>query len=186
MEFSTFISKEDLFYDGSQLSSNFAYRKFGISGDSIVGFSGGCNIPQENMADLEDILDGEEIYSDKMLHFIAEFFFYDLNTVIALQRIFAGLIAELLYDRTGKRLDRDGDDLYLGPDKLSISIATHTGVSNMFHFAMNLDSRNTPVKTVSLAELGIEDINDLTQEIFKLFSEELKGMIKARCKVRMK
>lgn len=186
MELKTHFIQDDMLYDGSQLSSHFAYKKLHICGDSIVGFHGPCNIPEENMADLEDVIENDEIYSNNMLHFIGEFFFNSLYEVILYQRIFASIIKDELKKRTQSIIIRDGDDLFVKDRKLSISIATSTGLSNMFHFAMNTDTKNTPVDTVSLHELGIDDIYSFALDIMKLFKKEIANAEFARCKVRMK
>ncbi len=170
-------------YDGAQLSAHFAYKNFNILGNSIVVFKGGCRIPYENMVDLEDVINHDEIYSKEMLHFIAEFFDFSLTEMIMLQRIFASLVSERILFETGKVLRRDGDDLFLRDRKLSISIATTTGVSSMFHFAMNLDSSDTPVDTISLGEIGIENIWDFTDKLMECLKKEIKGIRGARCKV---
>ena len=177
---------ETITYDGSQLCAHFAYKNYGIQGDSLVCFEGPCNIPQENMADLEDVIEGEEIYSDSMLHFIGEFFFSSLQEVVLYQRIFASIIKDVILKKTTKNLLRDGDDLFLREKKLSISIATVTGVSTVFHFAMNTDSKNTPVDTISLGELGIEDIHEFANIILEKMQEEVTKARLAVCKVRVK
>ncbi|MCL0043767.1 DUF366 family protein [Peptococcaceae bacterium] len=38
-------------YDGTQLRSLWAFRQFGIQGDSIISFRGKCDVPLSNMAD---------------------------------------------------------------------------------------------------------------------------------------
>ncbi|MGM0607337.1 MAG: DUF366 family protein [Candidatus Muiribacteriota bacterium] len=187
MELKIKFLDENIDYDGSQLSAHFGYKNFEILGDSLIAFEGKCNIPQSQMADLEDIVDDEEIYSDGMLHFIGEFFSASLEEVILYQRIFASIIQDEVFKNTNKLLIRDGDDLFFTKGrKLSISIATKTGVSTMFHFGMNTDSKNTPVDTISLEEIGIDNIHFFTYKILEKFKTELMSAGLAKCKVRMK
>ncbi|MCL5046252.1 MAG: DUF366 family protein, partial [Actinobacteria bacterium] len=42
-------------YDGRQLSSLWAFRNFGIQGDSIVAFRGPCHVELTEMVDLADV-----------------------------------------------------------------------------------------------------------------------------------
>jgi len=174
---------EKLDYDGSQLSPHFAYRNFKKLGDSIVYFRGACDIPYENMVDLEDVINHDSIYSKNMAHVIAEFFDLDLIHTIMTQRLLASIICEDILLETGKTLRRDGDDIFFSDKKLSISIATTTGVSSMFHFAMNLSSDDTPVDTISLFELGIEDVDAFMDRIIQNLKKELRGIKDAKCKV---
>ena len=39
----------DIFYDGSQLRSGFISETFGLSGDAIVAFTGGCDVSPDHM-----------------------------------------------------------------------------------------------------------------------------------------
>ncbi|MCL0063341.1 DUF366 family protein, partial [Peptococcaceae bacterium] len=65
-------------YDGTQLRSLWAFRQFGIQGDSIISFRGKCDVPLSNMADVLDVLNKDSIFSEDMLHFIVEHFDMDL------------------------------------------------------------------------------------------------------------
>ncbi|MCK9226088.1 MAG: DUF366 family protein [Candidatus Muirbacterium halophilum] len=186
MEFKIKYIQDEIDYDGSQLSSHFAYKNFNINGDSLIGFCGKCNIPEANMADLEDVIEKEQIYSSLMLHFIGEFFFNNLYEVVLYQRIFASIIKDEITKITTRPFHRDGDDLFSKDKKLSISIACPTGTSVMFHFAMNIESNHTPVDTISLPELGIDNIHEFAWIILKKFKNEIERAEYAKCKVRLK
>jgi hypothetical protein len=41
-------------YDGRQLSSLWAFRRFGLQGDSIVAFAGPCRVAGEALVDVAD------------------------------------------------------------------------------------------------------------------------------------
>ena len=48
------ILPDKLDYDGSQISSLWAYNNFGVQDDSVVVFRGVCDVKIEHMIDLED------------------------------------------------------------------------------------------------------------------------------------
>lgn len=171
-------------YDGSQLRSHFAYKTFGILGDSIVGFAGPCDVKTASMVDLEDATRGLHIYSENMLHFIVERFDDDLTLAITLQRLLvANAIAELQDGVDGLRLVRRGNDIFDETCKLSVSIATVSPVSTLIHFGINIVSRNTPVPTKGLEDYGLTP-PATARGILNRYAEESVGIAKARAKVR--
>ncbi|WP_018084992.1 DUF366 family protein [Desulfurispora thermophila] len=174
-----------LAYTGHQLCSLWAYKNFGLLGDSIVAFRGPCSIDWDEMVDVEDVLDRSPIYGPDMLHFIVEHFSIDLDQMICRQRLFMALIGEQL-TRDGHRVERQGDDLYISGRKLSISIATASPVSVLMHVGLNLVSEGTPVPAVGLWELGYreEALGELAARFAEAYRAELAGMARARCKVR--
>ena len=180
---------EPLLYDGSQLTSRFAYMRFGLLGDSLVAWQGPCDIPFVHMVDGEDVRAQSPIRGSQMLHFIFEKFQTDLPEAVALQRLFAGLSADLLRQLSPRARDlrREGDDLYLDVEgvarKLSISIATVSPVSALFHFAVNISNSGTPVPTLSLQDLGVEP-RPFAEELMRRFALETTGIWEACCKVR--
>jgi len=171
-------------YDGSQLSSLWAYRNYGLQGDSIVAFSGPCKVTLDKMVDMADVLAGDFIYSENMLHFIVEHFDLDLEKTVTRQRLLIAIISELIREKTGTGVNRRGDDLFLDDRKLSVSIATLSPVSTMIHTGLNLSSRNTPVPAVSLPEIGITDTVEFANDVMEKYTAEIDGISMARCKVR--
>ena len=159
-------------YDGSQLSSLFGYRRTGVSGDLVLGFVGACRVSDETMVDLEDLLQGATIYSPRMLHFLAEAFAERLEPMVLRQRLFGRLAAELLAEESGKIVVVNGDDLFVEKRKVSISVATASPVSALFHFALNLETEGVPVPAIGLTELGVD---------WKPFAEELLDRYQAEC-----
>jgi len=136
------------------------------------------------MVDLEDVLAEDHIYSEDMLHFIIEHFDMDLEKTVTRQRLFIAVIKETLDARGIRGVTREGDDLFRGQDKLSVSIATLSPVSSMIHTGLNISSHNTPVSTVSLQDLGIEDYLDFGTEVAEAYASEVASIKAARCKVR--
>jgi hypothetical protein len=167
-------------YDGTQIRSLWAYREFGIQGDSIVAFRGACEVRPEHMVDLEDFRAGSRIAGPDMLHFIAEHFDTDLEKAVLRQRLLAAIVqAEL-----GPRARREGDDLYAGRGKLSISIATVTPVSTKVHFAVNVRrAHGVGVETRGLEDLGVSP-GDLAARVLRRYAAEMDGILDARTRAR--
>jgi hypothetical protein len=134
------------------------------------------------MVDLVDVAEEAPIFSKRMLHFLVEHFEGDLPLAIARQRLLAAIAAEELRAR-GAAVERRGDDLYEGDRKISVSIATASPVSTLIHFAMNIVSEGTPVPTKGLADYAL-DARELADAIRARYSDEIRTMGEARCKVR--
>ena len=176
--------EEEMTYTGDQLRSNFAYRQFGIMGDSIIGFCGGCDVKPEFMVDIEDIKSRSTIYSESMLHFIIEHFDTDIEKAILRQLLLATIIQESIHDRKKDVvMKRMGSDLYDKDAKLSISVATVTPISSLIHFGVNISSEHTPVKTRGLKDYGI-DPRMFALEVMERYVREQEEIQRARCKVK--
>ncbi len=178
---------ESIHYDGTQLKPLFAYLKYGILGDSIVSWKGSCEVSFEFMVDGEDFIAGSSIAGSKMVHFIVEVFDRELATGVLLQRVFASIVKDLLMELSpnfgDQILVRDGDDLYWGDRKLSISVASQSAVSTMVHFAVNVSNQGTPVKTCSLEDLGV-DSEEFAGAAMDALALEWTSVLKATRKVR--
>ncbi len=147
------ILPEKLDYDGSQISSLWAYNSFGVQEDSIIVFRGACDVKIEHMIDLEDRKANESIWSEDMLNFIIEHFdSTDLKLIYARQRLFTAIVREYLAG-LGIHTTREGDDLFFKGKKLTVSIASTSAVSQKIHFGMNV----THEVYGNLKEAGIED-----------------------------
>lgn len=178
-------------YDGSQLRAHWILREVGLAGDAVVAFRGPCAVSDQEMADLEDLLDGPGIVGDDMLHFVVELFDDgELLRAIYLQRLFSALALDTLRAQISDpgisvRLRREGDDLFFGSGKLSISIATRSLVSTLIHFAVNVTNAGTPVETASLGDLGVEPA-EFAQSLLDALVVEHRSVSNARVKVRAK
>ncbi|ASJ14916.1 DUF366 family protein [Thermococcus radiotolerans] len=173
-------------YDGSAIGSHWAYRNFGILGNSLVVFRGKCDVKVEEMIDIEDLRASKEIKSDDMVHYIIEVF--DLvNTLFAstLQKLFIAKLCEVLGEY-GVKTERKGDDIYVDGKKLSISIATVSPVSVKIHIGINVEAKGIPegVNAMGLKELGITDIEDFMERTGKALVEEFNKVKKDSLKVR--
>jgi hypothetical protein len=185
---------DDREYTGEELSSLWIRKEYGLIGDAIVAWRGNCRVlPNEHMLDFEDIEQSSVITSDRMLHFICELF--DSNPTMELattrQRLFAAIVSETLSSlkQNSRSIYRDGDDLFTEyadeEVKLSVSIATISLQSTLFHFGINISTKGTPsaVKCGSLEFLYSANVEGeaahLAREIMKKFVIELEGISKA-------
>jgi len=180
------VIKERIDYDGSAIRSHWAYRNFGILGNSIVVFRGKCNVKVEEMVDIEDVRAQKEIKSDDMIHYIIEIF--DSPNVLlasALQKLFIAKICELLSEK-GVKAKREGDDIYIKGRKLSISIATVSPVSIKIHIGINVEAKGIPrdVSAIGLKEIGIKDIEAFMEKSGNTLQEEFNKVKKDSLKVR--
>ncbi len=171
-------------YDGSQLAAHWILQTTGIAGDALVAFRGACQVAPEQIADLADVA-GPGIAGDDMLHFLWECFGErDLARAVLRQRLLAARAAQLLNERGRKAaVRRDGDDLYVGAGKLSISVAALSPVSTLIHFALNVSRAGVPVRAAALAELGIEP-QAFARELLRRTAAEEESMREAAAKVR--
>ncbi len=181
------VDREEITYDGTQLTSLWAFRRYRLQGNSIVSFRGPCRVDVEKLVDAQDTLDGAFIYSPDMLHFIVEHFDNDLEKAVYRQRLLVVLIRDVLKGMLGVgRISRTGDDLYVEDRKLSVSIATVSPVSTLIHTGLNIDTTGTPVPAVGLVDLNLggEAVYDLASRICRAYTAEIAGIFLARCKVR--
>lgn len=176
--------EQKIIYNGTQLRSSWIKEKCGLGGDAIVAFCGGAEVPIEHMVDLEDVEANRPIYSEAMLHFIAECFDKDLERMVLRQRLLIAIVQEELKKFPPcQKIIRRGNDLYDGEFKLSVSIATTSPVSCLIHAGINISSKNTPVLTRSLQDYDIEP-KPFALNVMAHFAEELKSIAHAQTKVR--
>lgn len=179
----TLFCDREIRYDGTQLSSHFAYRNFSLEGDSAVAFEGPADVRITEMVDIEDVKNNEPISSDRMLHFIVEVFDLELKGMVCFQRLITAMACEELNRRLGKNaVIRKGDDLFYDGRKLSVSIATASPVSVMVHFAMNVRKTGAPIPVSCLEEMNI-DPKDFGNGLLRLISGEYDEIGFARVKV---
>ncbi len=180
----TTFHREELAYTGHQLRSHWIFETFGLEGDAIVAFRGPCSVALSEMVDRADVAAGEAIEAAEMLHFIAEQFDRDLGRAVLRQRLFMATVAERL--RCAPEIpvpSREGDDLYIGERKLSVSIATVSPVSTLIHVGLNIDPTGAPVPACGLGEWNL-DVDALAEEMLDAWAQEIADIDLARCKVR--
>ncbi len=173
-------------YDGTQLRSQFAYLEHRILGDSVVAWIGPCHVSLDNMVDGEDFLDQSSIAGSEMVHFIIEYFNQSLFSGVLLQRLFANIIRDVIYELSpvkNLKLLRQGDDIYLSDKKLSISIATSSPISTLIHFAVNVRTEGVPVPAVGLKDLKVSE-TEFIKKCLASLKNEFESSLTATMKVR--
>ena len=175
---------ERIAYDGSQLRAHWIFAHTGLAGDALVAFRGPCAVARGEIADLADV-DGPGIAGDDMVHFVWESFALpELLLAVHRQRLFAAQAAEVLRALApAAALRRDGDDLFVGDGKLSISIASVSAVSSLIHFAVNATPGGAPVRTATLQQLGVEP-RAFAEQLLARAAAEQQSIALARAKVR--
>lgn len=181
----TFYSSAPLAYDGTQLSSHFLLREFGLLGDAIAAFQGACRVSLGRMVDLLDVRERSPIRARRMLHFVAEHFEVDLERAILRQHLLAAALLEELAMATRGRAGarRRGNDVLVGDRKLSVSIATRSPVSTLVHLGVNVDPAGAPVPAIGLRELGV-DAEALGRRLLARYAEDAAVAARSRVKVR--
>jgi uncharacterized protein len=179
--------ENEIKYTGKELSPHWIYRNFNIQGDAIVGFIGECEVKLDNMVDIADVLSESPIYSRKMLHFIVEHFNISLVEGVLRQRLLVNIAKDVIMSNlpNSSIITRQGDDLFYNKSKLSVSIATKSITSVLIHLGLNIDSTDAPVKACGLkSEMGLENIEEIANNILNKYSEECEQVIQASCKVK--
>lgn len=171
-------------YTGEQLQSNFAYKHFGVIGDSIVAFCGPCDVKADRMVDIEDRKAGSTIYSEHMLHFIVEHHDIDMERNVLRQIMLANIVKDTLNGILGRlAAHRKHTDLYDGDAKLSVSVATVSPLSSLIHFGVNISSVNTPVRTKGLQDYGV-DHEQFARTVMQKYVADVDRLHLTRCKVK--
>jgi len=179
----TYFHEETTAY--TELYSHFAYKNFGVAGDSIVSFVGPCDVSGDDLVDLADRAAGEYIKAAKMLHFVVEHFATDLLTAVRHQRLLCATLYEYLNGRSYRSgLRRDGDDLYVGEGKLTVSVATVSPVSALIHLGVNIDATGAPVKTADLSMFINVTPEEVAANVMERYAGEVDGIHAAAAKVR--
>ncbi len=181
MSFIFRILEGDVAYTGAELRSGWVAERTGVSGDAAAGFVGPCRVPNQNLVDLEDARAGFFIEAASMAHVIAEHA-CPLETAVLRQRLLVALLGEVLRKR-GKRMLREGDDLYYDDRKLTVSIAAPSSSTCLIHLGINVDPAGAPVPAVGLSEMRL-DPRTILIELLARYGDELAAIAHATTKVR--
>ena len=176
------VEPESIPYTGRELRSHFALDRFGLYGDAAVGFVGPCRVELTEMVDLEDVRNGESIYSPSMVHVLVEHFGLALREAVLRQRLLVRLAGDLLIDRKVS-VEIRGDDIYVEGRKASVSIATVSPTSVLLHLGINVETEGTPVPTWGLAEIQVEPL-EFCKRLLDLYAAEIDDIDRAVSKVR--
>ena len=181
MTFAYRIIEGETAYTGVELRSGWVAERTGLSGDAAAGFVGKCRVPNENLVDLDDARAGFFIAAASMAHVIAEHT-CTLEVAVLRQRLLVALLGEILRKR-GKRMRREGDDLYYDDRKLTVSIAAPSAATCLIHLGINVDPAGAPVPAVGLDEMRL-DPREIVNELLANYQVELASVAHATTKVR--
>lgn len=180
----TYFHPDVLPYLGPELRPHYILSKFKIEGNALVAFKGPCHVKTDDLVDWEDRLKNDHIKAKEMLHFLGEFFGITLKEGIWIQRLLVSEVRAFLLSH-GVKSNREGDDLFVKDEKLTVSIVTASPVSVILHIGINIDSKGAPVAAVGLKEvLSPGKIKELIQTILSRFEAEYKSVDRASVKVR--
>jgi len=180
---SLFVS-EEIKFSGEQLFSHWAFTKFDLLGDNIVGFIGPCELDEKYLVGIDYYKRKTQIRSEKMLHFVIEHFDLDLEKAILKQKLLVSILKDKLNHRLkGDILQRWGDSIFDGDAKLTISTVTRTKVSTKIHLAVNISSLNTPVKTKGLEDYNLDAV-EIAQVVMNQYRLDLRRLSERLVKTR--
>ena len=184
------VADHPIDYTGRELRSGWLAEALSLEGDAIGAFRGSCMVSGADLVDLEDLEAGNIVAGRDMLHFIVEIHGLCLAGITFTQRLLCSMVQEMLNSAVGRgragagaRVDRRGDDLFVGDGKLSVSVATVSPGSGLIHLALNVTTEGVPVRAACLGDLGI-DPGWLAGEVLKRFAAEVESCNKAVGKVR--
>ncbi len=169
-------------YSGRELAPHWILRTFRMQGNALVAGIGSCEVRNEHLVDEQDKLEGEFIRARSMVHFLGEFFGLSLFEGVLIQRLFVATISEKLA-LNGRKVRRQGNDLFIDNRKLSVSIVTATPQSVLLHLGVNVDPEGAPVAAIGLKELEVS-AQAFGAELLDEFSNELRSSGLACTKAR--
>jgi hypothetical protein len=175
---------EEFPYTGRELRAGWIGGKTTIAdGDAAVAWVGPCRVETEDLVDQDDAGAGSFIEAARMAHVIVEHPACTLRSAVLRQRLLVCILGEVLGGQ-GVDCERDGDDLYVGGRKLTVSIAAPArGGACLIHLGVNVDPSGAPVPAVGLEELGVEPYGLLTTVLGR-YRAELVQAAHAEKKVR--
>jgi hypothetical protein len=187
----TKLADERIDYTGRELRSGWLAERLGIEGDAIGAFRGSCMVSGGDLVDLEDLEAGNIVAGQDMVHFIVEMEGLCLAGITLAQRLLCSMVQEILNSAgrgagaggAGAKVERRGDDLFVGEGKLSVSVATVSPKSGLIHLGLNVSTGGVPVKAACLTDLVVGP-SWLAERVLARFAAEVDSCGKASAKVR--
>lgn len=179
------VNLGQLDYDGSQLHHAFAYEQANKLGETFCYFRGKAEV-KDHLVDLEDSLADDFIKSEDMWNFIIEVPGASITEMVLWQRLFISMCVDVLKNETkGMIITRDGDDIMVGQNKLSVSIATLSHFSGLIHAGINITvGKGCPVKAIGLSDFtGKSFFSTFGKKVAEIFVEEYNDIKNATYKV---
>jgi hypothetical protein len=176
------VLSETVPYTGRELRSGWVSERTGAHGDGAAAFIGPCRVETEDLVDLDDVRAGAHIESALMAHVLVEHEDCPLQAAVLRQRLLVCILCEVLAEH-GVRTRREGDDVFVGDDKLTVSIAAPSTTSSVIHLGINIRPHGAPVPAVGLETLKV-DARALLEELLGRYARELASCEHAEGKVR--
>lgn len=184
------ILKNIQVYDGKMLHARFAYatfRKKVTPVGNIVAYRAPMLVERDGMIDLEDVLDGDFIYSDDAINFCWEIPNIELFGAIAFQRLFNTQIANILSKILGKPIIMKGDDIMVQAEhdgggihqtsgKASVSITCLRNGAALGHTGINVSAgKRAPAFAFStkLTNAQAEEFMNEVIETFYILTDDI-------------
>ena len=182
MDFRFRILDGDVPYSGRELRGGWVEEQTGLGGDAAAVFFGPCDVATEDLVDLDDRRAGAVIVAARMAHVIIEHPGLGLESAVLLQRLLVCILCEVLVAR-GIKVRRDGDDIYRGGEKVTVSIAAPSPVSALIHLGINVDPAGAPVPATGLAAMGLDE-REVATDLANRYASEIAAITYATGKVR--
>ncbi len=176
------ILTEEVRYTGRELRSGWVSERTGLSGDAAAAFIGPCDVATEDLVDMDDKRAGAIIRSDLMAHVILEHPSCPIEKAVLRQRLLVCTLCEILVGK-GYTVLRDGDDVYIGERKLTVSIAAPSEGRSLIHLGINIKTGGAPVPAIGLEEMKLPP-QSLLAELLERYVIELASCSHAETKVR--
>jgi hypothetical protein len=185
------ILQDQKIYDGSLIHSRFAYKYFKQDTSAvgnIVAFIAPAKV-DTGLIDLEDALQKDYIFSDKMMHFCWELPCLSSSFgAVAFQRLFNTAIAEILSKYIEEDILVDGDDIMVNThdqstSKASVSITYCDNGVAIGHTGINIIAGSQAPDFAYSTELSEEDALKFMHEVISCFYFIANDMFIATTKI---
>jgi len=185
-------------YDGSILQDRFAYEYFKEKtqriGNIIAGRSA-AKVEEDFMVDKQDLMDGDYIYADDMLHFLIEIPDVSLFAGVCFQRLFNSSVGNILASNyLHCDIEVDGDDInvikehmqggvLLTRGKASVSITKECNGGVLIHKGINVVAGKKAPAFAYSTKLTDEQCNQFMNECCSMFYGMIQDVFVATSKI---
>lgn len=154
LQFSVKEATGQSIYKGNELLPGWERLNYNIRGNSLIYWISPTDVSVEFMKDVDDVRENLSIKSDSMLHFVFTYYTSnDATWAVFAQRLLTKHIVEYVRTHLGSSVVRvDGNDVFIGGRKFSVSIAGVSSGLVKFHFGINVESKGAPIPVSSLSD----------------------------------
>lgn len=185
-------------YTGPLLHNRFAYRYFKdrvLPQGNIIAFRAPAKVEAAGMIDMEDVLNGDFIYSEDMMHFLYEVpILSDPFGAVAFQRLFNSLIANVLsVNYLNAPIEMKGDDLIVHKSfvqngveqpkgKASVSIVHVKNGVTLGHTGINVKAGNSAPVFAFSTNLTDQQAENFMNDCINVFYSLVEDLFVASAK----